>query len=62
MHKEKEEFSQQSRSHQFPTFEEYVYRVKNQSKGCPCCTEPLESKSDRQNSPEFERSHQQVRF
>lgn len=60
MHKEKEEISQQSRIHQFPTFEEYVFRLKNHSKGCPCCIEPLELKSD--NSPEFERSHQQVRF
>jgi hypothetical protein len=56
---------QQTRSHQFPTFEEYVSRVKNHSKGCPCCPnvpKNLELKSEIQNSPEFERSHQQVRI
>ncbi|CAH1716624.1 unnamed protein product [Chironomus riparius] len=46
----------------FPTFEEYVSRVKNHSNGCPCCNHvptSFESKSDDQNLVEFERNHQE---
>jgi hypothetical protein len=62
---DQEELNQQPRSRHFPSFEEYVSRVKNHSKGCQCCShdpKPLESKSDLQSSVEFERNHQQVRF
>ena len=65
----KSEFShnkeEQPRSRHFPTFAEYVSRVKNHSNDCPCCNhvpKPLESKSDSQNLVEFERNYQQVRF